>query len=136
MHAAGEPERRVLVVEDEPTIRLILHLALSDAGFQILEAASGHCALQVLDSESVDAVILDPGLPDGLGDAVLQRLDALYEERGSPIWFLLSATDEARLRRRLGSTLWELIPKPFDPIKLADMLMARVESEVEPTSGN
>jgi two-component system chemotaxis response regulator CheY len=121
-------ERTVLVVEDEPTIRLIMRLALSDAGFQIIEADSGRGALAALDAAPIDAVILDPGLPDGLGGAVIQRLDDLYEEEGAPIWYLLSASDEERLRQRFGDFSGPFVAKPFDPLRLVSVLASTLES--------
>ena len=64
---------RVLIVEDEPTLRAQLRSALQEAGYVIDEAADGQQAWALGDVEDFDAVVLDLGLPILDGLTVLQR---------------------------------------------------------------
>ncbi len=54
---------KVLVIDDEPPIRKLLRLGLATQGHEILEAANGKAALDLL-KDNPDLVILDLGLPD------------------------------------------------------------------------
>ena len=64
---------RVLVVEDEPTIRRAVGYALRRDGFDVEEVGDGREALEA-DAEAFDVVVLDLGLPHVSGTEVLRRL--------------------------------------------------------------
>mgnify|MGYP006156383753 CR=1 FL=1 len=71
MNEAGQ---RVLVVDDENSIRRYLRAALSAQGFDIYEAANGQEAINAVVSHHPDIIILDLGLPDFDGIEVTRRL--------------------------------------------------------------
>jgi DNA-binding response OmpR family regulator len=75
-----------------------------------------------------DAVVLDLGLPDGLGGAVLRKLQDVSPKQ-RPAWVIISALDEDEAVHRYGSLKGPFIPKPFDPWdlirKLEQLLAAR-----------
>ena len=64
---------RVLLVEDEPTLRAQLHAGLQEAGYVVDEAGNGRDAQHLGETESFDAVVLDLGLPLVDGLTVLKR---------------------------------------------------------------
>ncbi len=68
------PVARVLVVDDEPQIRRFLRSALTTNGYEIIEAASGAAGLQLAAAEAPDVILLDLGLPDMDGLAVIRTL--------------------------------------------------------------
>jgi DNA-binding NtrC family response regulator len=70
-------ECRLLVVEDDPAVRLPLQSFFGAAGFEVVHAATGEDAVARYTSASPDAVLLDYALPDGDGLAVLRRLRAV-----------------------------------------------------------
>jgi DNA-binding response OmpR family regulator len=108
--------RNVLIVEDDPAVARILKLCLHRAGFNTTEAETGRGALEKIDHGQPDAVLLDLGLPDGLGGAVLHRLQASRD--GYPVWLIVSALDEDEATRRYGPLNGIFVPKPFDPWEL------------------
>ena len=67
-------EKRVLVVEDEPDVRLFLQTVLEDAGFQVLTAADGEIAWETIQREKPDFISLDLILPRRSGRRLLQDL--------------------------------------------------------------
>lgn len=122
---------RILVVEDEQSIRTIVEYALRDAGFQVVGAARGDDALEAFGRGSVDLVILDIMLPGLDGLEVCKRIRATSS---TPI-IMLSARDE-ELDKVLGLELGadDYVTKPFSPRELvsrvkANLRRARVEPE-------
>ena len=70
----NEDKLRILVVDDERSIRRYLRTSLSSVGHEVVEAGNGEEALQTAESEQPDLVILDLGLPDMDGVEVTRRL--------------------------------------------------------------
>jgi DNA-binding response OmpR family regulator len=76
---------RVLIVEDDVGLRQLFRYALSIAGFDVHEAGDGLEALQAIDRDGFDAVILDLGLPVLSGDAVREEIAAQAHTRDIPV---------------------------------------------------
>jgi DNA-binding response OmpR family regulator len=125
--------QRILVVDDEPSIRKIVEYALKDAGFQVVTAARGDEALDVLSRDSVDLVVLDLMLPGIDGLEVCRRIRA---ERNVPI-IMLSARGE-EVDKVLGLELGadDYVTKPFSPRELVSRVKANLRrARGEPDGG-
>ena len=117
----GSKDRsRVLVVEDDQSVRRMLRFSLKSAGFEIFEVATGGDALQALNQDAPEAVILDLGLPDGLGGSVLEWLR--QSEGGGLVWVVISAQDQTDLVNRYGPLGRHFLVKPFDPWELVSRI--------------
>ena len=114
---------RILVVEDEQSIRTIVEYALKDAGFAVVTTARGDDALDVVEREPIDLVVLDVMLPGLDGLEVCRRIRA---ERGIPI-IMLSARGE-ELDKVLGLELGadDYVTKPFSPRELVSRVKANL----------
>ncbi|MCU0308147.1 MAG: response regulator transcription factor [Thermoleophilia bacterium] len=115
--------QRVLVVDDEKSIRTIVEYALRDAGFEVVSAARGDEALEVLDREGADLVLLDLMLPGIDGLEVCRRIRAT---RNVPI-IMLSARGE-EVDKVLGLELGadDYVTKPFSPRELVSRVKANL----------
>lgn len=82
---------KVLVVDDESDIRTLISIMLKADGYEVIEAAEGNAALDLITSEEVDVVLLDLMMPLMDGWAVLWKLHDL--ERHPPV-IVMSARDE------------------------------------------
>ncbi len=111
----------VLVVEDEPAVARMLRISLHAAGFDVIEAVAGTEALEILEQEAADVVILDLELPDRRGKAVLDRLRQA-DDSGLPAWVVISGLDCQDATGRYGSLGGHFLAKPFDPWDLVRML--------------
>lgn len=121
---------RILVVEDEAHIQRILSLWLQRHGYDILEAADGAAALEVLDRETVDLIISDMNMPGTNG---FQLVQAARNERhlDVPIMLLTARCDQDQLAEKMEPYGVRLYPKPFVPSRLVadiDRLLGVVES--------
>jgi DNA-binding response OmpR family regulator len=124
---------RILVVDDEPSIRKIIEYALKDAGFQVLTAGRGDEALEVLARENVDLVVLDLMLPGVDGLEVCRRVRA---ERNVPIIMLSARSEEVDkvLGLELGAD--DYVTKPFSPRELVSRVKANLRrARGEPDAG-
>jgi DNA-binding response OmpR family regulator len=121
---------RILVVEDEQSIRTIIEYALRDAGFAVVTATRGDEAIEAFDREAIDLVILDIMLPGLDGLEVCKRIRATHS---TPI-IMLSARGE-ELDKVLGLELGadDYVTKPFSPRELVSRVKANLRrARVEP----
>ena len=81
----SEPSASVLVVDDADDLRRLITIALHRAGFDVLEASSGEAALEIVESRSVDVIVLDMGLPVMSGTDVVRALRARPETMTLPV---------------------------------------------------
>jgi two-component system, OmpR family, KDP operon response regulator KdpE len=112
---------KVLVVDDEPPIRKLLRMGLGKQGYEILEAANGKVALDLL-TQNPDLVILDLGLPDIDGLEVLQKIR--HHDEGIPVIVLSSRGDESTKVQALEFGADDYVTKPFG----IDELLARMRT--------
>ena len=114
--AAPKAAKRVLVIEDEPTMAKVIARTLAAAGFETTVELSGIGGLERLRSETYDLVVLDLMLPDFDGFALLSSTTDLAA--GLPV-LVLSALDDVRSKvvsLELGAS--DYITKPFDLAEL------------------
>lgn len=108
----------ILTVDDSRTMRDMLKMALTDAGFRVKQAEDGQHGLEVLAQETPRVIVTDINMPklDGFGFIEAVRGEERY--RSIPILVLTTESDnEKKLRaKQAGATGW--IIKPFDPEKL------------------
>ena len=118
----------VLVVDDSRTLRKILIRELNSLGFHnILEAADGLEAIEVVKSKPVDLMLLDMEMPelDGLG--VLEHIKADETYKALPIIVISGADQFEKTIKCIEIGAEDYLPKPFDPI----LLRARIFSSLE-----
>ena len=123
-HTVRDRPLRVLVVEDDPAIAKMLRFSLRATGFDVATVTAGAEALNVLKEQgATDGVVLDLGLSDGLGKAVINRLRQA-NELDRPVWVVISALDREEAAGRYGPLGSHFLGKPFDPWDLIRMLEA------------
>ena len=126
---------RVLVVEDDQSIRRMLRFSLRDAGFDISEVSTGKEALQTLEKDVPAAVVLDLGLPDGLGGAVLKWLrQPEHRVEDGPVWMVMSALDQEDVVKQYGPLGRHFLAKPFNPWELVRRLEELLAEKRNPES--
>ena len=112
---------RILVIDDEPPIRKLLRTGLGTQGYDVLEAANGKAALELI-GERTDLIILDLGLPDVAGLELLGLLRARAE--AVPIVVLSSRADKSAKVQALDGGADDYVLKPFG----MNELLARIRT--------
>ena len=107
--------KRILIVDDEADVLIVLKKGLEKHGFSVLQADNGVAAMQTAIAEKPDLIILDVDLPDIEGGQVAANLKANAATQDIPIIFLtalLSKEEEGRHSRCVGGN--KTIAKPYD----------------------
>lgn len=120
--------QRVLVVDDEPLVRMLVLDAVEDLGLESLEAGDGPQALEILRSDkSIDLLITDVGLPNGMNGR--QVADAARELRpGLKVLFITGYAENAVLSPdQLGCGM-QVLTKPFDMAVLERRIQSMLEA--------
>lgn len=105
----------ILAVDDSPSMRDMVRIALTSAGFNVTQAADGHEALDIARQQAFDLVLSDVNMPRMDGIALIRALRAEQTYRHTPILMLTTESSAERKRegKEAGATGW--IIKPFDP---------------------
>lgn len=103
-------QSRILVVDDEPQIQRFLKPSLTAAGYEVMEAVNGAEALKFVATQAPDLVILDLGLPDMDGKAVIASLRAWSD---IPIVILSARDRESEKIAALDLGADDYVEKPF-----------------------
>ena len=107
---------KVLIVDDEPDILLLLRIELEAEGYQTLLSADGDTAVRRIVEERPDVVLLDVMMPVVDGWGVLQRLAGLATT--TRVIVLSAKASENDMIRALELGAIEYVTKPFDPAAL------------------
>jgi len=115
-------KKKVLTVDDSRTMRDMVSFTLKGAGYEVVEAADGQQALNVIGGTKVDLVITDLNMPVMDGLTLIKRLRAMPTHRTLPILMLTTESDDGKKAegRSAGATGW--IVKPFNPEKLISVV--------------
>jgi two-component system, chemotaxis family, chemotaxis protein CheY len=107
--------KRILTIDDSKTMRDMLLLTLTDAGFEVLQGVDGEDGLAVLGDQKVDVIITDINMPKMDGYEVIRQLRQNPRHKTTPILVLTteSDADKRNIARGAGATGWMV--KPFDP---------------------
>jgi two-component system, NtrC family, response regulator AtoC len=110
--AAAASKRRVLVVDDEPSICRALTIALSRAGYETLSAHSGEAAHELLRSTHIDVLLLDLRIPDVRGDVLYHLAVSLQPQLdGQTLFMTGDVTDRAQAL--IDECHCPMVRKPF-----------------------
>ncbi len=112
---------RVLVVDDDATIRQMVAMVLNDEGYSVDQASNGAHALEAIDGDPPDVILLDMKMPGMDGWEFSRNYHERYEDC-APIIVFTAARDASRRGADIGAAYY--LSKPFD----LDDLISMVES--------
>jgi DNA-binding response OmpR family regulator len=110
---------RVLVIDDEPAVRLLLQRNLEFAGFDVVTAEDGARGLIAVRETAPSVVVLDLMMPHVDGFEVLRELDADGPRTMPPVIVLTALSEPSVKARCYEAGAATVMTKPFDPAALA-----------------
>ena len=112
MNSIDDGVKKILVVDDDLTNRLVLCSLLKDSGFSSVEAVNGEEAVQAVEEHHIDIILMDVMMPvmDGYDAA---KIIKERQQRFTPIIFLTAMTDEKSLVKCIDSGGDDFLTKPY-----------------------
>jgi DNA-binding response OmpR family regulator len=121
----------ILAVDDDDRIRRLVQITLQSRGYRVSTAEDGLEALQMIDAETPDLVVLDVTMPRMDGIEVLRRVRAKTETTTLPVVMLTAKSQDEDVLEGQRSGADYYLTKPFHPLEL----IAVVEEALRATGG-
>lgn len=118
--------KTVLIVDDSASMRQVVSIALTGAGYDVLQADDGASALKLLDGRKIHLIISDVNMPKMDGITLVKEVKKNSAYKFTPIIMLTTEGQEAKKQegQRAGAKAW--VVKPFKP----DQMLAAVSKLV------
>lgn len=107
--------KTVMIVDDSASLRQVVNIALSGAGYEVIEACDGKDALTKLGGRKVNLIISDVNMPNMDGISLVKEVKKLPEHKFMPIIMLTTESQDAKKQegQSAGAKAW--VVKPFQP---------------------
>jgi len=113
-------KKTILIVDDSSSLRQVVSLALTRAGYDVLEGSDGEDALSKLDGRKIHLIVSDVNMPRMDGISFLKQVKAHASYKFTPVIMLTTEAGDAKKQagREAGAKAW--VVKPFNPPVLLD----------------
>lgn len=113
-------EKTVMIVDDSASLRQVVKMALSRAGYAVVEASDGQDALSKLDGQKINLIVSDVNMPNMDGITFVTHVKQHPRYKFTPVIMLTTEGQDAKKEqgRAAGAKAW--IVKPFSPPTLLD----------------
>jgi PleD family two-component response regulator len=141
-----QPNHRshILLVDDDPNLRMLLSYAIGQEGYQTTEASDGLEALDLIQKNNFDIILLDMVMPKCDGIVCCEQLTSSYQEKCPPIILITAMSDTKTIDQAFNAGASDFVTKPIHwPIlrerlkRLQETIMLRKAlSELSSSSAN
>ncbi len=118
---------KILVVDDDPVIALLLEVNFRLDGFDVTTAGRGEDAIAHAKESPPDVILLDVMMPGLDGYEVYRRLREIPDLAETPVFFLSARAKDEDRARGMATGVVEYVTKPFDPSALVALVRRRLE---------
>lgn len=110
--------KTILIVDDSASLRQVINITLSSAGYEVVEACDGIDALSKLDGRKFHLIISDVNMPNMDGITLVQEVKKKPEYKFTPIIMLTTESQEEKKAQgqAAGARAW--VVKPFQPAQM------------------
>ncbi len=110
--------KSIMIVDDSASLRQVVNIALTSAGYEVLEACDGKDALAKLDGRKLHLIISDVNMPNRDGIAFLKAAKQLPAYKFTPVIMLTTEAGDAKKQegQAAGAKAW--VVKPFQPAQM------------------
>jgi two-component system KDP operon response regulator KdpE len=115
---------KILIIDDDPNLRLALKIRLQANHYDTVEASDGYAAIAVAQKEHPNLIILDLGLPAGDGFIVLKRLQDSHALSSIPVIVLSARDPQSNQEKALQAGATSYLQKPADNGELLAVIRA------------
>jgi two-component system, sensor histidine kinase and response regulator len=122
----GPEMKRILVIDDEATLREVVHLTLAQKGFEVLEAADGAQGIEMARKHLPDLILCDVKMERMDGYHTLSALRSEPATAAIPFILMTGLADNAGMRHGMELGADDYLPKPFTLVELIAAVEARL----------
>jgi CheY-like chemotaxis protein len=115
---ANLAESRVLIADDNEQNRELLDAYLADEGYTVLFANDGQEAMDVVDAQEVDLILLDIMMPRMSGYEVCEQLKADAEKRDIPVLMVTALNEQGDIEKAVKAGCDDFLTKPVNQLEL------------------
>lgn len=110
--------KTILIVDDSPSVRQVVGIALKGAGYDVIEGCDGKDALTKLDGRKIHLIISDVNMPNMDGITFVKEVKKLGGYKFTPIIMLTTESQESKKKegQEAGARAW--VVKPFQPAQM------------------
>ncbi|MBW4049434.1 MAG: response regulator [Proteobacteria bacterium] len=110
--------KTILIVDDSASLRQVVNIALSSAGYEVIEACDGVDALSKLDGRKIHLIISDVNMPNMDGITLVKEVKQRPDYKFTPIVMLTTESQEDKKAQgqAAGAKAW--VVKPFQPAQM------------------
>ena len=109
---------KILVIDDDPSVRSLVADSLEIEGYEVFTAEDGFSGLRAIEAHKPDCVLLDVMMPGLDGHQVLQRIRAAEDRPALPVVMLTAYSDDATAWQAWTEGVDYFLAKPFDADEL------------------
>lgn len=112
--------KTILIVDDSPSLRQTVAIALRTAGYEVIEAGDGKEGIALLDGRKVNLIISDVNMPNMDGLSMVREIKTMPNYKFTPIIMLTTEAgdDKKQQGKEAGVRAW--VVKPFKPEQMLD----------------
>lgn len=120
---------KILVVEDEIPLAMMIVAVLTHAGFDVTSALNGRKGLELATTDKFDLITLDVDLPDLNGFKICAELKQRHLTLSTPVLFLSGRSSQQDVQRGLNAGAVDYLIKPFTAADLVQRILTQVKSQ-------
>jgi two-component system chemotaxis response regulator CheY len=112
--------KTIMIVDDSPSLRQVVNIALKGAGYDVIEACDGKDAIGKLDGKKVNLIISDVNMPVMGGIEMVKEIKQMAQYKFTPIIMLTTESEDSKKQagKEAGVKAW--VVKPFKPDQMLD----------------
>ena len=129
------PDKKLLVVDDEPHIRHMLDYKLGGAGFIVITASNGVDALRLAREHRPDLMVTDLQMPGGDGLSLCLKLNEHPDTAAIPVIMLTARGYKVPPSDLVRTNIRSMIPKPFSPRELLAQVQELLDASQQKDAG-
>lgn len=114
--------KTIMVIDDSGSFRTVIKLALSKAGYSVLEAVDGQDAVEKLTVHKPNLIVCDVNMPRMDGLTFARHIKASLTHRFTPMIMLTTESQDAKKAEGKAAGVRAWITKPFQPAQLVDAI--------------
>ena len=112
--------KTIMIVDDSPSLRQVVSIALKGAGYDVIDAFDGKDAISKLDGRKINLIISDVNMPVMSGIDMVKEIKQMAQYKFTPIIMLTTESEDSKKQagKEAGVKAW--VVKPFKPDQMLD----------------